>query len=336
MLRACSRSAIVLVVPGAVVASLLRLRLRSLTTWAAVPAFSLATVFIIAEALDLVGLPFGLLTVSVGVIVLGGVAIARRRETRATDEFGITTSSHADTPDHALERQIALGMLVLAIAAGLLIWFRGVDGHDLVPPQVDASNHGFFVARVLDSRSVDVSKIVVTDATGTHAVASFYPLALHASAAMAVRLTGADIGRVLLVFDIVFASVVLPLGMFVLARSFAPRVPLVAGFTSVAAASFSLFPYASIGFGDVPLVVGMALVPITVVVVTHALTVDDGGPRKNFPVAQLSAAALVLFTALAVHSSQVPLILALVTLVVLERAWRHRCPGLLKRAVQRA
>ncbi len=335
MLRAWTGSAVVLVVPGAAMASLLRLRLRSLTTWAAIPAFSLATVFVIAEVLDLIGLPFNVPTVSVVVIALAGLAFARRRETGSVGGLDERMSSEAGADD-GVARRIALGMLVLAIAVGILIWFRGVDGHGLVPPQIDASNHGFFVARVLHSSSVDVSKVVVSDANGTHAVASFYPLAMHASAATAVRLTGADIGRVLLVFDIVFASVVLPLGMFVLARFFAPRVPLVAGFTSVAAASFSLFPYASIGFGDVPLVVGMALAPITVVLVTRALMVDDDDERKRVPVAQLSAAALTIFTALAVHSSQVPLILALVTLVVLERAWRRGSFGLVARAVPRA
>jgi hypothetical protein len=337
MLRACTGSAAVLVLPGVAVASLLRLRLRSLTTWAAIPAFSIATVFVIAEVVDLVGLPFNVATVSVGVIALGLLAFVRRREPRGAGMFDDATCSRAEAPaEDAVARRIALGMLVLAIAVGILIWFRGVDGHDLVPPQIDASNHGFFVARVLDTSSVDVSKIVVSDASGTHAVASFYPLAMHASTATAVRLTDADIGRVLLVFDVVFASVVLPLGMFVLARSFAPRFPLVAGFTSVAAASFSLFPYASIGYGDVPLIVGMALVPITVVVITRALIVDDDDARKRLPVAQLSAAALTLFTALAVHSSQVPLILALVTLVVFEWAWRHGSFAMVARAVPRA
>src|SRR2546430_14358153 len=119
MLRACTGSAIVLVVPGAVVALLLHLRLRSLATWAAIPAFSLATVFVIAEVLDLVGLPFNVLTVSVVVIFLGGVAFARLRESRATDLLGVPTFSRAGTADEALARRIALGMLLLAIAVGL-------------------------------------------------------------------------------------------------------------------------------------------------------------------------------------------------------------------------
>jgi len=341
MLRAFAGSALVLIVPGAAVASLLRFRLRSLATWAAIPAFSLAAVFVIAEVLDLARLPFNVATVSVVVVGLAGFAFARRSEPRnavslddAIDEA--TSSEVVSGVDDATARRIALCMLALAVTLGLFIWFRGVGGHDLVPPQIDASNHGFFVARVLESSSVDVSKVVVSDAAGTHAVATFYPLATHASAAIAVRLTGAEIGRVLLAFDIVFASVVLPLGMFVLARSFVPRTPLVAGFTSVAAASLVLFPYASIGYGDVPLVAGMALVPITVLVVSGALTAHDEHAGRRFSVSQLGAAALVMLAALAVHSSQVPLVLLLVSLLVCERAWRRGSLHIVSRALPRA
>src|SRR5439155_8085245 len=285
MLRACAGTAVVLVVPGAVVAWLLRLRFRSLATWAAIPAFSLATVFVIAEAVDLVRLPFDVASVSVVVVTLAALAFARSHRMRrvvpvAHPIDGSTPPGAADDSGDVLAKRIAMSLLLLAIAGGILVWVRGVDGRGLVPPEIDASNHGFFVARVLDSSSVDVSKVVVSDATARYRSASFYPLGAHASAAIAVRVAGADVGRVLLVFDIVFASVVLPLGMFVLARTLAPDAPLVAGFTALAVPALVLFPYLSIGYGDVPLVMGMALVPITVVVAMSALTMEEGGRRE--------------------------------------------------------
>src|SRR3954462_893955 len=122
MLRACMGSAVVLVVPGAAVASLLRLRLCSLTTWAAIPAFSIATVFVIAEVVDLVGVPFNVASVSAGVIVLMGLALVRRREPRGAGTFDDARRSRAGGPaEGAVARRIALGMLVLAIAVGILI-----------------------------------------------------------------------------------------------------------------------------------------------------------------------------------------------------------------------
>ncbi|MDQ1458060.1 MAG: hypothetical protein QOH28_3680 [Actinomycetota bacterium] len=334
MLRACAGTAAVLVVPGAVVAWLLRLRFRTLATWAAIPAFSLATVFVVAEAVDLVGLSFDVATVSVVVGALAALAFARRHRTRRAellaDAIDETRSRGvADDSRDVVAKRIALSLLLLAIAGGILIWVRGVDGHALVPPEVDASNHGFFVARVLDSSSVDVSKVVVSDATGTYRSASFYPLGAHASAAVAVRVAGADVGRVLLVFDIVFASVVLPLGMFVLARMLARDAPLVAGFTALAVPALVLFPYGSIGYGDVPLVMGMALVPITVVVAMSVLTTEEEGARRP-SVESVIAAGILLFAAIVVHTSQLPLILVLVGLLVLERAWRARSARILR------
>jgi hypothetical protein len=339
MLRACAGTAAVLVVPGAVVAWLLRLRFRSLATWAAIPAFSLATVFVVAEAVDLVGLPFDVASVSVVVVGLAALAFARRHRTRrvvlvAHPIDGTTPRGVADDSRDVLAKRIALGLLLLAIAGGILVWVRGVDGHGLVPPEVDASNHGFFVARVLDSNSVDVSKVVVSDATARYRSASFYPLGAHASAAVAVRVAGADVGRVLLAFDVVFAAVVLPLGMFVLARTLARDAPLVAGFTALVVPALVLFPYGSIGYGDVPLVMGMALVPITVVVAMRALTMDDDG-RRGALVESVIAGGLLLFTAIVVHTSQVPLILVLVGLLVLERAWRARSVQMLRTCLMR-
>jgi len=330
MLRACAGTAAVLIVPGALVASLLRLRFRYLATWAAIPAFSLATVFVIAEAVDLVGIPFNAGSVSVVLVVLAALAAVRRQRTRRVSRIDAPLEGRQDV----LAKRLALGMLLVAIAGGMLIWVRGVDGHGLVPPEVDASNHGFFVARVLHTSSVDVSKVVVSDATGKYRSASFYPLAAHASAAVAVQVSGADVGRVLLVFDVVFASIVLPMGMFALARALARDKPLVAGFTALVVPAVVLFPYGSIGYGDVPLVMGMALLPITVVVATRALAMDAGAGREE-RVESIIAAGLLVFAAIVVHTSQVPLILLLVGLLALERAWRERSVRILRTYVAR-
>src|SRR5438477_11879735 len=137
MLRACAGTAVVLVVPGAVVAWLLRLRFRSLATWAAIPAFSLATVFVVAEAVDLVGLPFDVASVSVVVVALAALAFARRHRTRGVVLVApidaTTPRGDAEDSRDVLAKRIALGMLLLAIAGGTLVWVRGVDGHGLVP-----------------------------------------------------------------------------------------------------------------------------------------------------------------------------------------------------------
>ncbi|MDQ1477127.1 MAG: hypothetical protein QOE62_2356, partial [Actinomycetota bacterium] len=231
MVRAWAGTTVVLVVPGAIVAYALRLRFRCLSTWTAIPGFSLAVIFVIAEAVGLVGLPFNVASASVAVVALAGAAFAWRRarvsppvtEQVPTASAGAdaTRTEQPDDPSTVVAKRLAAGLLAVGIGAAVFIFLLGISGHALVPPEIDASNHGFFVARVLHSSSVDVSKVVVSDPSGAYGSASFYPLGAHAAAALAVRLAGADVGRVLVVFDIVFASIVLPLGMFVLARTLA-------------------------------------------------------------------------------------------------------------------
>jgi hypothetical protein len=349
MVRAWAGTAAVILIPGALIATLARLRMRSVSTWAAIPGFSLAAVFVAAQVIDLLGVPFNVTSVAICVIVLAAAtyAVARVRTRglapRAPDVATTTESPAragalaardrgAPPAREAAERHFAFGMLLAGIAAGLLIFAVGIGSHGRVPPEVDASNHGFFVARVIHSESVDVSKVVVSDPSGAHGSASFYPLGMHASAAIAARISGADVGRVLVAFDIVFACIVLPLGMYSLARALAHRRPLIAGFTALAVPTLVLFPVASIGFGDVPLVMGMALVPITVVTMRRALADGVDGSRAA-RISAIVAAGLLLFAATVVHTSQVPLILMLTALLLLEQAWRTHSVSILRACV---
>ena len=49
----------VLVVPGMLLARLLRFRMSALATWAAVPVLSIATVFVLGEVTSVPRVPFG-------------------------------------------------------------------------------------------------------------------------------------------------------------------------------------------------------------------------------------------------------------------------------------
>ena len=337
MIRACIATLIVLTVPGAAVGRLLGLRFRSLHTWAVVPALSLATVFVIAEIALVTRLPFNALTVCIVVALVAGIALVRARGERGAvvDNLPARTDDAPDdlTPQTGewAANTFARVLLGLGIGIGLLTWAHGIGGHGLVPPSSDAAYHGFFVARILHTHSIDIAKIAVSDPAGIHHLLSYYPLAMHASAAVGAQLTGADIGRVLVAFTVLFAAVVLPLGMFVLARMLAPGSPLVAGFTALAVPSVALFPYAPIQFGDVAVIVGMALVPVTIVFVTEAIA--SGDDASGTRVGSLIAAALAMLAVVAGHSSELPLVVALVALLALERSVRARSARVLGRAV---
>jgi len=226
---------------------------------------------------------------------------------------------------------------VLGLFIGAATWLRGLEGAPQLPPGGDATRHGFMVARVEHGESVDVSKVVVFDPDGNHRSADYYPLAVHASAAIATDLVGADVGAVLTAFTVIFAAVVLPLGMFVLARFLAPSLPLIAGFTAFVTPSLMLFPYWAFSGGVVPAIVGMAMVPISVVLVTRAVMCREWTRWPPGPVVvALVPAALALLAAISTHSSQLPLIVFLVLLLVLERAWRERNTKVMRNALARS
>jgi hypothetical protein len=321
---------VVLVVPGWLIAWSLRFPFRSLLTWAAVPVFSLAAVFVLGEVTDVAGLPFGVPAFVVFVVALGATACVLRLYRRETLDIGEDYVSPAgertaDRHDTTLQRQVAYGLLAFGVAIGAITWALGVKGAALGPPKIDGSNHGYLVARVVDTESVDPAKVLVIDPRKPRRAASYYPLGMHASAAIAKRLVDADIGRVLMAFVVVFGSVVFPIGMFVLARLLAPQQPLVAGFTAMVVPTLLIFPYYPSTSGAITSLLGMAMVPVSVVLMTRALTTTTRplGDAVRL-VISLIPAALALVTATAVHNTELTVILFLVGLLVLENAWRLR------------
>ncbi len=325
--RAGIGATVVLLVPGALIASALRLRFNTLITWAAVPVFSLAAVFVLGEITDLMQVPFGVpaFVALVAALAVGALAARRIRRRGATegDVGPQDTMGPARCDQNRPERLVAYSLLASSVAISALTWARGLRGVALGPAGNDGSHHAFFVARIVNTGTIDLSEIVVTDPLGQFRATKFYPLGTHASAAIATRLVGADIGRMLIVFLVLFAAVVLPVGMFVLARLLAPHRPLVAGFTALIVPALTIFPYAPSTWGGIALIVGMAMVPVSVVLVTQVVL--SGGPSaRAYPrfVLSLAPAALALFAALSVHTTQLPLIVFLAVLVVLERAWR--------------
>lgn len=203
-----------------------------------------------------------------------------------------------------------------------MIWVHGMHGLALVPPQIDSANHGFFVARIAHTGSIDSSKVVVTDPDGASKVADFYPLGMHASAAIAAELTGAPVGRVLIDFVVLFSSVVFPLGMFALARLLAPQRVLLAGLTAFLTPFLALWAYPAMQLGLLALMVGMAMVPVSAVVVAQSLGV--GSVLKGLDGFRvLVPSALVVVAVTAVHPSEVPTLMLLVTALLVGHFWRR-------------
>jgi Bacterial Ig domain len=334
LVRATIGAAIVLALPGALIASILRMRFRILTTWAAVPMFSLAGVFVLGEITTIVHAPFGVPAFVAFIAILAVGVLARRRFLPGApfERPRLTLKRHRfDRPSLA-----AYGLLSLGIGIGVLTWTRGLYGEALGPARNDGSHHAYFVKRIIETQTFELSKVLVADPLGQFRTLEFYPLGTHASATIATSLVDADIGRMLIVLMVSFAAVVLPLGMFVLARTLAPEWPLVAGFTALIVPVLSIFPYQPSTWGGVALIVGMSMLPISVVLVKQAVC-DRTTPVRDFPrfIIGLVPAALALLAAVSVHSTQLPLIVFLVILLALEGVRRSDAAAIFTNAAIR-
>lgn len=330
--RACTGVFGVLIVPGLLVASILGLRLRALSTWAAIPALSIATIWVLAEVTMVLHVPFGVPALVVLLLVFAGALafLRRRRSTPAPAAHAIPEPAarhpaRRATSEPWLAERTAHGLLALGIAIGAATWFRGLRHVPLIPPGADATRHGWFVGRILYEHTIDLSQVLSYDVGGAHHTFTYYPLALHASAALSTRLVGSDVGRVLVAYLVVFSAVVLPLGMFVLARTIAPNRPLIAGFTALVVPVMMLFPYYPAWGGDLPMIVAMSMVPAAVVLLHKAMLARHPriGLSRAFVVA-LAPSALTIMCIVALHTSELPIIAFLTLLLVVERAWRTR------------
>jgi len=334
---------VVLVVPGILVTGLVRWRLRSVTTWAAVPVLSVGVIFVLAQFITLLRSSFGIPAFAGLLVVLGTALVARGQRDRIArlrvSRITVARESNAACPvsDGAgpcggstsgqeraalvLQERLSAGLLVIGILFGSLIWVHGLRGLGVVPPQIDSANHGFFVARIVHTGSIDPSKVVVTDPDGATKVARYYPLGMHAAAAITAELAHAPVGHVLIAFAVVFAAVVFPLGMFALARSLAPQRVLVAGLTAFLTPLLALFTYPAMQIGLLALLVGMAMVPVAVVVVTQSLSVRIA-PKVSAWLCALVPPALVVVAVTTVHPSEIPTLMLLATMLLLGHLWR--------------
>jgi hypothetical protein len=288
-------TALVLFVPGALLALVLRPRIGIIRLAALAPVLTVISFYALGEIGLITHLPVNPATAGVLTAAFGVAAFVRRNAEEPEPEIGSTP--------------IATALLVLGIVGGVLVWGWALHGHSIIPANFDAANHGFMTTRIADSSSVRPSEVYRTDVyRGTSKAYDFYPVGLHVVAALEHRLTGATVARSLLSLMVLAGGVVLPLGLFVLARRLVPHRPLVAGFTAVLVPMLRMFPYKPSLWGGLSLLLGVALIPIAV----DALL--DGVERGRWPA--LVCGGLAVAALFITHSTEVFVALALAGVLV--------------------
>jgi hypothetical protein len=312
VLRSAGPWILAVLAPGCAVALAIlpQLAWRPLELLAAAAPAGLGATFAVAEVVSLVGVPFAP-WVTVALVVVGGaVAFIRLRARSARPPAAAAN----ETQLAGLSRLLAVGLLLMGIAFGLTIWVVGIRDTAAVPPNRDSGHHGFYVARIASEETVTSDDVIVSDPI-TEEPYGYYPLGLHASAALGHRITGTAVSELLTGWVILFATVSYPLGMFVLARRLVPDRLLLPGFVALAAPLFGMFPYKFILWGGLTQIASVAILPVAIALLLEATM------TQSLAVATL--AGLVTFGVGMVNLSQ-GLLVAIIAAVLVAGRWLTR------------
>ena len=282
---------------------------------AAGPPISIAWLFAVSEGLDLLGirstptaqvLAFG---AAVVLLVLTGRVRAGGRQKQAR-----TSGPRIDgSPE-----RMAVALLFVAVAIGLTVWTIALRQQPHNPPSRDGEYHGYFVKRIADTGSIDPETVVTTDPVTDEPAASFYPLGLHNAVALQHRVAGLGIGLLLTSWVVICSAMALPAGLFVLVRRLIPERPLAAGYTSLISPFLAMFPYRAATWSAISLIVGMAFVPVTIVLV--GMAGDAIRDRRQW----IIAAAFAFFGTISTHTSQLGLLALWLALLTVADGLRTR------------
>ncbi len=307
--------------PGVLVLLIARVRLTIVEAVASVPVCSIGAVWVLAEICQLLGVPFGptAFGLLVLLLLLTLLAVVARRRYRPPELV-------LDLPPEGEKKaplRLAFGLLAISVLVGLSVWVPGgMSGTDSTPPNKDSATHGFLIERIIRTESVSPRDVVVSDPRGGSAAAEYYPLAAHASLALAASITGATVASLLTAVTVLFAALVLPLGLFALTRVLLPAAPLAAGFAAVLGQMLGAFPYEPFAWGGITLIVGMAMLPVVLAIVYRTVT-------SAWSTRTLALSALLITALFSVYVSVLVFLLFLVGLLVVERAWLGRSVSLL-------
>ena len=297
--------------PGCAVALAIlpQLAWRPLELLAAAAPTGLGATFAVASVVSLVGIPFAP-WVTVALVVVGGTVAFLRLRARSAR----VRTHRSETQLAGLSRLLAVGLLLMGVAFGLTIWIVGIRDTAAVPPNRDSGHHGFYVSRIASEETVTSDDVIVSDPI-TEEPYGYYPLGLHASAALGHRIAGTPVSELLTGWVILFATVSYPLGMFALARRLAPDRLVLPGFVALACPLFGMFPYKFTLWGGLTQVASVAILPVAIALVLEAVS------TQSLAVAALAGVAA--YGVSMVNLSQ-GLLLAIVTAVLVVGRWLTR------------
>lgn len=243
--------ALLLIVPGLVIA--LALRLRGLWLAVATPALSITAIAAAALVAPMVGLAWSVLVV---LAVAAAATVVLWLLTRFVPVLRGRAASRPVSP--AWPIFVAVGAAALLIGLQLV---RVISAPDDISQSYDNVFHLNAVRWALDTQSASPLMIGrMTQPTGT---LPFYPSAWHGLVALIVQLTGTSIPAAVNAVTFVVACLVWPIGVLLVTRTLGgTRTSLIIS-AGVLAAAFPTFPLLLLNYGVLyPMFLAYAVLPV--------------------------------------------------------------------------
>ena len=297
---------LVLWLPGLLLASALRPAAGVVRNLAVAPAASYGLLMAIGLAVDAVGVDVRWWSVLLPALAVGAVLVLARR--RFLVEPGQESPALRLSP-------VEIGVLALVAVGALAVWVHASHWGVAVPPNDDGTHHGLFTARIMRLGTLDPGRVGVGDVLSNQPALGYYPFGMHLVAAIVAQVSGLGVGVAVDAVAITGAAVVLPLGVFVLAKRVfaAPRYAATAA--AVFAVAFPAFPYYVAYWGGLTMIAGVAMVPA---VADAALGVARDG-RFALVGVLFGTAFVGLFE---VHNTEIVTVVVIVAAVLLLPAGR--------------
>lgn len=216
---------------------------------------------------------------------------------------------------------LSLAGILAASGCHWLIWNSSLKFGGIIPNH-DVFNHTAWVGNIARYQSLAPSWAYSNPLTGAGMSSNLYPFSMHAFCAYIVELSHVQPSIVVIAFTKVLIIVFWPLGVFNLARAAGLKSFL--GPVAAACSTVPLynFPYTTLGWGGVAMVVGIVLL-------THLVAISIACiPGKGIHL--IAVVALSMFTLLVVHTSEAfiyPIMLAVLGAPLIIKHPNHRKIG---------
>lgn len=262
-------TALLLFIPGFVVAWLLRQ--RGLRLFALAPVLSVSLVAVAALGAPFIGVGWSVIPVLVLTAIAAAAAFAWSR-------FVVASSSTRMRRGGGVSWPLVAALVLPALVIGFVL-VRSMGDPEYFSQRYDNFFHLNAISYILDTGNA--SPLWLGSMTSPEGV-PFYPSAWHAVVSLVVTLTGASAALAANATILIVACAVWPLGAVFAARTLLGRNRLVTVAAGALAAAFPAFPYLPLHYGVLyPFFLGLALVPVALGLVYPLLRPGRVGSRLN-------------------------------------------------------